>query len=393
MPHKRLRFVAEKLKKIIKFQPVMAVQGARQTGKSFFLKEFVAKDLEKTAYITFDRKQDLDFATKSPETFLAQFSEYNTLIIDEAQKVPEIFDAIKYEVDKKRVPGKYILSGSTEFSKKMKIRESLTGRISYLRMFPFTAREANSLEPKTQLLTLKESPVLERNQFVRHLTQGGFPSLFHVRNQEEKTKMLQDWLELIVFRDLTSIPNIKLDPNLSLEILRLIAQLEEPNIGNIAKVLRRDPRKIRSHIEALTMLFVLSPLHPHQTSTGKTLYFLCDVGLAHFLEASFDRKLQTLLLQELKAQAEFLDLSFNTKFSFYRTTRGSFIHFLIEQKSESPVAIKVIGQEGFDKNDFKLLKSFGDKFSEQNPRLIAAGANRISIKEYDVEQYLWESFL
>ena len=52
------------------------------------------------------------------------------LVIDEAQKVPKIFDAVKFVVDPSNRPGQFLLLGSTEFSKKTLIRESHTGRIS-----------------------------------------------------------------------------------------------------------------------------------------------------------------------------------------------------------------------------------------------------------------------
>jgi predicted AAA+ superfamily ATPase len=68
------------------------------------------------------------------------------LVIDEAKKVPEIFDAVKLRVDQDSQPGQYLLLGSTEFSHLFKIRESLTGRLSRLRLHPLCAAEAHQLK-------------------------------------------------------------------------------------------------------------------------------------------------------------------------------------------------------------------------------------------------------
>jgi len=73
------------------------------------------------------------------------------LVIDEAQKVPKIFDAVKYTVDQDRRPGRFVLTCSTEFSRETMIQESLTGRLSRLRLFPLTISETLELPLNTEI--------------------------------------------------------------------------------------------------------------------------------------------------------------------------------------------------------------------------------------------------
>jgi predicted AAA+ superfamily ATPase len=113
-------------------------------GKSFLLREILAKKSD-YKYLTFDNASILEQFTKMPHLFLENYKEYKTLIVYEPQKSPKIFDSLKEVVDKNRVPGKFILSGSTEFSLLTHIRESLTGRPTRVQLFPFLLSEIKHL--------------------------------------------------------------------------------------------------------------------------------------------------------------------------------------------------------------------------------------------------------
>src|SRR4051812_8504759 len=106
MPHTRARFLAALNQKSLKFWPIVCLVGARQVGKSTFLKQ-----LKDYTYSTLDDPGLYELALKNPKTLLKP-----PCIIDEAQKVPSLFDAVKMDVDEKRIPGKFILTGSVRFS-------------------------------------------------------------------------------------------------------------------------------------------------------------------------------------------------------------------------------------------------------------------------------------
>jgi uncharacterized protein len=90
--------------------PVIVVTGMRQTGKSTFLQN--QPEFAHRRYVTLDDFGYLAAAKANPEEFIAGDT---PLTIDEAQRCPELFIAIKRAVDRNRVPGKFILSGSANF--------------------------------------------------------------------------------------------------------------------------------------------------------------------------------------------------------------------------------------------------------------------------------------
>lgn len=367
----------------------MAVQGARQTGKSFLIRELLAPKLPRLSYQTFDREQSRAFADTNPETFLTQYSDALPLAIDEAQKVPKIFDAVKYSVDLKRTPGRFILLGSTEFSKLTLIRESLTGRLSRIRLYPMNFAETFELPPnpsKSPLFTL-EKPRMSRKDLLTFLTHGGMPGIFAIRSDSERTRELNDWLDLTCRRDALLIPKLKLDSILLQSILMLIATLEEPTAGNIARALKRDLRRVNTHLDALKTLFVINELPPHPFGTGKPFFFLCDVALATLLGASFERQLYTWLVQEQLSQRAYRDdLS---RLYFYRSLKGRLIHLLIDSRTEPLSAIKLIPEEKTDLRDFEILY----KFREKHPGtlLFVFGSARQSWQKERLEVFPWES--
>ena len=114
---------------------VVAITGPRQSGKTTLAQTtFPNKE-----YVSFDDEQKRTIAKQNPHDFLLAYP--NGAIIDEAQKVPEIFDAIKIIVDKNFQAGKFILTGSSQFRLKENISDSLAGRIGLINLLPLSINE------------------------------------------------------------------------------------------------------------------------------------------------------------------------------------------------------------------------------------------------------------
>ncbi len=194
MPHGRPRLATGLLLKRLRFTPVVAIQGARQTGKSFLARELLGKKLPKSTYVSLDDKSKQALAQDSPQTFLASLSGSEPAIIDEAQKSPALFDAIKLAVDNDRRPGSFLLLGSTEFSLLQNVRESLTGRMGKTRLYPMTFWEMHGLPRKKTEST--------RAQCLNYLDSGGMPGIAFVREQQVRADFFQDWIDLTCQRDI-----------------------------------------------------------------------------------------------------------------------------------------------------------------------------------------------
>lgn len=360
MSHTRERYITRILLKRLKIAPVVAIQGARQTGKSFLVRELLKHRLPKFHYVTLDKKTDRVFAEKNPETFLSQHNEKVPLVIDEAQKAPSLFDAIKAQVDQERRPGQMILLGSTEFSTLHKIRESLTGRMSRVRIHPMTLAESRKEDFCDWSFSEKSflQPKVSRAELLRFLDRGGMPGIFAVRENEFREQLLKDWLDLTVNRDLMQVPKLKLDAEIGMEILRCVATLEEPTAGAIAKTLKIDPRRIATHVKALKTLFVLNSIAPLRGSTGKEILFLLDPAFVGIFGGDFRRRLQTWLLNEILVRNSVRSRPWRV--CFYRTSKGRFIDFVLEEEQDL-IALQIFDSETTYDRDLNLLRSFGQK--------------------------------
>lgn len=393
MPHARSRHVLKNLINRLKFSPVVTIQGVRQAGKSFLARELLKKVLPEARYVTLDQPSRLDFALTNPESFLAEQETAKPLIIDEAQKCPVLFDTIKFLVDQNRRPGRFLLLGSTEFSKLTRIRESLTGRMSRVRLYPLNFAETLGLSPNDAMADhlFKSKARVTRAQLMKHLATGGMPALFSIRNNTERMNAMQDWLDLTTQRDALQFKGVVIDGTLCAKILEKIARLEEPSAGAIAKSLKVDLRRIKTHLEVLKTLFVVLDLPPHPAGTGKTLYFICDVGLAGLLGANFERQLYTFILGEFSSQMGYRDQR-DIRLSFYRTAKGRFIHFILESAKKTQ-AIKLVSEERIDKRDLEILKAFREKNPELKADLIALGSAHFVDKKNKIEIFPWEGIV
>src|ERR1700752_2969920 len=105
--------------------PVVLLIGARQTGKSTLAQE-LASTLHPARYLTFDDTGVLAAARTDPVGFLASVED--AVVLDEVQRVPELFLALKVTVDRNRRPGRFLLTGSANVLLLPRLAETLVGR-------------------------------------------------------------------------------------------------------------------------------------------------------------------------------------------------------------------------------------------------------------------------
>lgn len=390
--HIRNRYAIHLLLKKIKFSPVVLIQGPRQTGKSFLVKNLLPDKIQKE-YKTLDLASVKNFAADNPDSFIRDRELGSILIIDEVQKVPLLFDSVKAIVDENRKPGQFILLGSTEFSKLTNIRESLTGRATRLKVFPLTLSEVKHLELNNNKSYCNDKARVTRTDFLKYLKNGGMPGLFGIKNEAEKFNALKDWIDLTAQRDAMNFKNVKIDPDLVIRILSSIATLEDSSLGAISKYLRVDIRKIKTHMNVLSTLFVVNKIDPYPTSTGKTQYFICDVGFLSYFQASFEKKLKTWMIQEFTAQLSYLEQDLK-KLYFYRSSRGSMIDLIICKNEVVEFCIKLFPEEQTQSKQYELLRAFKNKnfnYFSETAKLIALTGTLVKLKDNDISVYPWES--
>lgn len=140
------RVITNKLVRLFKNFPVVAITGARQIGKSTLLEHVFPE----TEMVVFDPVVDIMDVRRDPDFFLDNHR--SPLILDEIQFAPELVPAIKRRVDKVRKPGQYILTGSQQWAVMKNISESLAGRALFVDMDSFCLSEINECIPQQSWL-------------------------------------------------------------------------------------------------------------------------------------------------------------------------------------------------------------------------------------------------
>ena len=251
--------------------PVIGITGPRQSGKSTLAK----LTFPQKKYVSFDEKSMREMAKSNPKDFLLAFPD--GAIIDEAQKVPEIFDAIKFHVDNNKFEaGKYILTGSSQFKLKENMSDSLAGRVAFLKLLPFSINELNN------------NNLLGENPY-QAIFKGNYPPLYDVT----KKFILEDWFENYIetYLDLDVKEHIN---HSNLSTFRKFIQMCALYSGQILSMdsfsrnLGVSAPTIKQWLSILESSYIIHFLEPDLNNLGRALlktpkmYFV-DTGLLCYL--------------------------------------------------------------------------------------------------------------
>jgi len=342
MPHPRPRFALDALERLARFWPVVGLVGLRQVGKTT-----LTLQLSKVAeQVSLDDDQAQEEAEAAPGVFLSK--RHEPILIDEVQKSPKLFDAIKLTVDRKRRPGRFFLTGSARFSAKLGIRESLAGRIGLLQLYPLTLAEAHEKPFAKDQLTpfhknIGKRPRLELEEFSAGMRLGGLPIPMFARDPEQRRMYWRSWLDSILYRDIRRFVGRNYNPELALRILQqaamTLAQGDVPTLKNF-------PQKstlVRQYLAAFTDCFLLHKLDCHDAGTGKEIWVFGDTGLLDSLlpqQAGEGVNLalaRTYLYNELAAGLEYASLPRMS--TYFKSARGTPVDLIWEG-----VPIKVVAR-------------------------------------------------
>jgi uncharacterized protein len=148
------RYLQPRIREALFDSPVVLIHGPRQCGKTT-LTQLVGGELGYT-YITFDNDLQRAAAQSDPVGYVADLPDRT--VLDEVQRVPELFTSLKMTVDARRENGRFILTGSANVLLVPKLADSLAGRMEILRLHPLSQSELTGL----------------RSSFIPRLFEGGF---------------------------------------------------------------------------------------------------------------------------------------------------------------------------------------------------------------------------
>src|SRR5262245_31265901 len=134
-PNTLPRLVAKSLGSRLGVMPAVIVTGARQTGKSTLVQDLAPRPRR---YVSLDDLDSREAARRDPEVLLGGA---DPVTLDEVQREPDLMRAVKRAIDRRRRPGRFLLTGSANLLLMRQVSESLAGRASYLTLWPMTRRE------------------------------------------------------------------------------------------------------------------------------------------------------------------------------------------------------------------------------------------------------------
>jgi predicted AAA+ superfamily ATPase len=129
------RSIASKALSLATQFPIVSITGPRQSGKTTLVKALFPL----YSYVSLEDPDMRAFASDDPRAFLIRFGRHT--VIDEAQRVPQLFSFLQGVVDETGEPGQFVITGSQNFLLMEAIDQSLSGRVAILNLLPFSANE------------------------------------------------------------------------------------------------------------------------------------------------------------------------------------------------------------------------------------------------------------
>lgn len=276
------------IKKLIleKMKPgkVIVLLGARRVGKTFLLKQIMSGLKEEYVFINGENiNVHLELEHRSVENYRRFLQNKKLLIIDEAQKIPQIGQILKLMIDE--IEGlKIIVTGSSAFDINNMTGEPLTGRKYTYYLFPFSENEFTRTE---DFIDRKEHTALR-------MIYGNYPELINLPKESDKREYLNEVISSYLLKDILAFENIKNSSKI-FSILRLIAfQIgHEVSYHEIGKQLSMSKNTVEKYMDLLSKVFIIFKVEGFSRNLRKEIsksprWYFFDNGIRNSIIANFN---------------------------------------------------------------------------------------------------------
>lgn len=374
------RHLAPTLREALSDRPVVLLNGARQVGKSTLVQS-LAKG-HSAEYFTLDDATVLAAATRDPAGFVAGLAGLaGPVILDEVQRAPELFLALKAAVDRDRRPGRFLLTGSANVLVLPRISESLAGRMEILTLWPLSQGEiegapdslVDALFAKT--FTPPRLQSLDRAGLFERLVRGGFPELVDKPSEARRRAWFGSYTTSILQRDVRDLTNIEdlaaLPRLLSLLAARATGLL---NYSELSRSSGIPASTLKRYFALLEATFLVLTLPAWSTNLSKRLVkspklLLNDTGLlASSLGLSTERLeedprlagpiLENFVTLEIRKQVTWSRTQ--PSLFHYRTQTGQEIDLLLEDPSGRIAGVEVKAGSTVQEKDVRTLQDLAE---------------------------------
>lgn len=360
--------------------PVVLLHGARQCGKSTLARHIAATD-HPAQYITLDDAAVLSAITADAAGFLAGFD--GPVVLDEVQRAPELFVAIKATVDRNRKPGRFLLTGSANVLLLPKLSDSLAGRMEVLTLWPFSEGELADTQASFIDASFGAPPPTcsaPAGDIYSRIVRGGYPPAVERSDPERRRAWFGSYILTVLERDvreIAQIDNLTALPRVLALIAARVGSLV--NFAEVSRNLAIPQTTLKRYFTLLETTFLACLLPAWSTNRGKRLIktpklFLGDTGLAASLLGLTPERLQqeTVLRGGLLENFVAIELlkqvgwsGVRTQLFHFRTASGQEVDFLLENKAGAIVGVEVKASATVTGHDFNGLRALSEMTGPQ----------------------------
>ena len=379
------RRIAARVRDRLRDEPVVALQGPRTVGKSTLLAEIARR--HGVNVIDLDQPATRDAISADPALFATGPA---PVCIDEFQKAPEILDAIKAELNRNLVPGRFVITGSTRFDALPAAAQALTGRIHIMDVLPFSHGEMAAHDEQFLSTALSEPAMLvstdrsstTRADYIDKLCTGGMP-LAVARTPQGRRRWFDDYVRVSLERDVRDLARVRRGALLPALLRRLAGQTAQVlNMAQAGSAVGLKAGTAETYTKLLEDLFLIRRLD----AWGRTLraravatpkVHVLDSGVAARLmgatperlarrdlaaQAEFGHLYETFVVGELLKQVSWADDIASV--GHWRTHDGHEVDLVIERTDGSVVAFEVKAASRVDSRDARGLRALRETLDD-----------------------------
>ena len=376
------RNIVERLEKLLSFFPIVAIQGARQCGKTTLCKNLRPN----WKYLDLERESDYTFLTDDFDFFFK--NNPSEVIFDEAQLSPQLFRELRGVIDSDRNRrGRFIITGSSSPELISNLNESLAGRIGVVELGTLTLNERFQL-PVSELFNiltnhpisshlklLKElKPRLSHKQVMKHFLYGGYPEPTIQNNSDFYGHWMENYRRSYIDRDIR-----RLFPRLnSRNYSRFLSMLGELsgtiiNRTEIGRSLNVGERTIRDYLDIAEGTYVWRNIPSLERTVSKSVVkmprgYIRDSGLLHHItsirsEEQLYRRPGTgaafegFVIEEFIKNIQALE-PVPWKFNYYRTRNGAEVDLILQNADRERIPIEIKFGMTSRRSDLRSLSDF-----------------------------------
>lgn len=384
------RSVVSILTEALKISPSVLLSGARQVGKSTLC---IALERE---YREFDSLAQREAAMHDPEGYIASLPKPVT--IDEIQKVPEVLEGIKLDIDRDRKNGNFLLTGSANVLDMKKTKDTLAGRIIEIPIYPFSQKELQG-KPDENIVDILftegidglDNTPKQYAEVLQAILDGGYPEILKIKSPRGRALWYNAYISTYVERDIRDVGELR-DISAFIRFYNIVSPRSCGliNKSSLASDANLSESTVSNYLTMLEMIYQIALLQPYASNVSKRFIkspklYMTDSGLfCHLLGITTVEDLlnsaykgsiiETFAYNELAKHAGYSQIQ--PKMYHYRTNDKKEIDFILE-KGDKIFAIEVKSSQSIKKDAFRHIVDFQEKSTKNITGVVLYGGKDI----------------